>query len=137
MASGQVLSALAALVSIRIMTELLPPEEFGRLTLLLGAAALALGLAATPRLQGCLQSRTRAGSQRAQSAMRSAVPSVEASSTSQTLRTPGWPRALSTARSRVDSALKQGMTTSSTGGTLTALTLSARCRAWIPPGTPA
>lgn len=54
-ASGQVLSALAALVSIRIMTELLPPAEFGRLTLLMGAAALALGLAATPRLQAVMR----------------------------------------------------------------------------------
>ena len=54
-ASGQALSALAALVSIRIMTELLPPAEFGRLTLLMGAAALALGLAATPRLQAVMR----------------------------------------------------------------------------------
>lgn len=54
-ASGQILSALAALVSIRIMTELLPPTEFGRLTLLMGAATLLLGLAATPRLQAVMR----------------------------------------------------------------------------------
>lgn len=54
-AAGQVLSALAALVTIRIVTELLPPAEFGRLTLLMGAAALALGLAATPRLQAVMR----------------------------------------------------------------------------------
>lgn len=50
-ALGQVLSASAALISIRIITELLSPEEFGRLTLLVGVAALALGLVSTPRLQ--------------------------------------------------------------------------------------
>lgn len=54
-ASGQVLGALAALVSIRIMTELLSPDEFGRLTLLVGAAALALGLVSTPRLQAVIR----------------------------------------------------------------------------------
>jgi O-antigen/teichoic acid export membrane protein len=54
-ASGQVTSAVAAVVSIRIMTELLPPEEFGRLTLLLGVSALALGLTATPKLQALIR----------------------------------------------------------------------------------
>lgn len=54
-ALGQVLSAAAALISIRIMTELLSPEEFGRLTLLVGAAALALGLVSTPRLQAVIR----------------------------------------------------------------------------------
>jgi O-antigen/teichoic acid export membrane protein len=54
-ASGQGLSAIAALVSIRIMTELLAPEEFGRLTLLAGVVALALGLSATPRLQAVIR----------------------------------------------------------------------------------
>jgi len=54
-ASGQVLSALAALVSIRIITELLPPAEFGHLTLLLGAGSLALGLAVTPQLQAVIR----------------------------------------------------------------------------------
>jgi O-antigen/teichoic acid export membrane protein len=49
------LSAAAALVSIRIMTELLSPEEFGRLTLLIGAAALVLGLVSTPRLQAVIR----------------------------------------------------------------------------------
>lgn len=54
-AAGQLLTAVAALVSIRIMTELLSPEEFGRLTLMVGVAALALGLASTPRLQAVIR----------------------------------------------------------------------------------
>jgi len=54
-AGGQALSAIAAVVSIRIMTGLLAPEEFGRLTLLVGVAALALGLSATPRLQAVMR----------------------------------------------------------------------------------
>ena len=37
------------------MTELLPPSEFGRLALLMGIAALALGLSAAPRLQAVLR----------------------------------------------------------------------------------
>lgn len=49
------MSAIAALISIRIMTELLPPAEFGRLTLLIGASALALGLVSTPRLQAVIR----------------------------------------------------------------------------------
>lgn len=63
-AGGQIVSAIAALVSIRIMTELLTPGEFGRLALLAGVAALALGLSATPRLQALLRyyaDWTRAG----------------------------------------------------------------------------
>ena len=52
---GQVLSAVAAVISIRIMTELLSPEEFGRLTLLVGAAGLVLGLVSTPRLQAVIR----------------------------------------------------------------------------------
>lgn len=54
-AGGQIVSTVAALISIRIMTELLAPEEFGRLTLLVGASALALGLAANPRLQAVMR----------------------------------------------------------------------------------
>jgi O-antigen/teichoic acid export membrane protein len=54
-AFGQVGSAVAALASIRIVTELISPEEFGRLTLLVGMAALALGLAANPRLQALIR----------------------------------------------------------------------------------
>lgn len=50
-AAGQIINAVAALASIRIMTELLPPAQFGELTLLIGIAALAQGLASTPRLQ--------------------------------------------------------------------------------------
>jgi len=54
-ALGQLLSVAATLISIRIMTELLSPEEFGRLTLMVGAAALALGLVSTPRLQAVMR----------------------------------------------------------------------------------
>ena len=54
-AGGQIVSAIAALVSIRIITELLTPDEFGRLALLAGVAALALGLAVEPLLQGVLR----------------------------------------------------------------------------------
>jgi O-antigen/teichoic acid export membrane protein len=54
-AGGQVMSAIAAVAAIRIMTELLSPDEFGRLTLLLGAAGLALGLAANPWLQAAIR----------------------------------------------------------------------------------
>lgn len=54
-AIGQVASAVAALATIRIMTELLPPVEFGRLALLVGIAALALGVSAGPRLQAVIR----------------------------------------------------------------------------------
>lgn len=54
-AAGQLMSAIFALGSIRIITELLPPNEFGQLTLLVGIAALALGLTASPRLQALLR----------------------------------------------------------------------------------
>lgn len=54
-AAGQIASAIATLASIKIMTELLPPSEFGRLALLMGVAALALGLSAAPRLQAVLR----------------------------------------------------------------------------------
>lgn len=54
-AGGQFVSAIAFLVSVRVMTELLSPDEFGRLTLMLGVSALALGLSATPRLQALIR----------------------------------------------------------------------------------
>jgi len=54
-AVGQIASAVAALASIKIMTELLPPAEFGRLALLMGVAALALGVSAGPRLQAVVR----------------------------------------------------------------------------------
>ncbi len=54
-AAGQIASAAATIVSIRIMTELLTPDGFDRLTLLVGVAALALGLAANPRLQALMR----------------------------------------------------------------------------------
>lgn len=54
-AAGQLLSAFGALVTIRIMTELLTPADFGHLMLLVGAAALALGLVSTPRLQALIR----------------------------------------------------------------------------------
>lgn len=54
-AAGQIASALAAVVSIRIMSELLEPEAFGHLVLLVGLAGLALGICATPRLQAIIR----------------------------------------------------------------------------------
>lgn len=54
-AAGQVMSALGALVAIRVMTELLSPDVFGRLTLLVGIAALALGLSNTPVVQALMR----------------------------------------------------------------------------------
>ncbi len=54
-AGGQIVSAVAFLVSVRTMTELLSPDDFGRLTLLLGVSALALGISATPRLQALMR----------------------------------------------------------------------------------
>ena len=54
-AAGQLATAIAALASIKVMTELLPPSEFGRLTLLMGIGALALGLSAGPRLQAVIR----------------------------------------------------------------------------------
>lgn len=54
-ALGQVASILGTLASIRLMTEVLPPQEFGRFTLLVGVAALALGLTASPILQAILR----------------------------------------------------------------------------------
>ena len=54
-AVGQILGAIAALVSTRIMTELLAPDQFGQLTLLVGAGALALGLVSNPRLQAVIR----------------------------------------------------------------------------------
>ena len=54
-AGGQIATVLAILISVRIMTELLAPEEFGRLALLLGIGVLTLGLVATPRLQAVMR----------------------------------------------------------------------------------
>jgi len=54
-AMGQLLTAIAGLVSIRVMTELLPVDEYGRFTLLVGVSALVLGLVATPKLQAVLR----------------------------------------------------------------------------------
>lgn len=54
-AGGQLVSAVAFLASVRIMTEILSPDEFGRLALMLGVSALALGLSATPRLQALMR----------------------------------------------------------------------------------
>lgn len=51
LAGGQITSAIATLASIRVLTELLSPEEFGRLALLVGVATLAFGLTVGPLLQ--------------------------------------------------------------------------------------
>lgn len=54
-AVGQFISVCAILVSIRVLTELLRPDEFGRLNLLMGVSTLVLGLTATPWLQGAIR----------------------------------------------------------------------------------
>lgn len=53
--AGQLITALAMLVSVRLLTEILEPDAFGELALLVGVAALALGLAATPTLQAVIR----------------------------------------------------------------------------------
>lgn len=52
---GQGSGILAALVSVRVMTELLQPSDFGLMTLLIGISALGLGVAANPRLQALMR----------------------------------------------------------------------------------
>ena len=54
-AVGQIGSALAALVSVRLLTELIEPQDYGLFTLLLGVSALAQGLAVNPFLQAMLR----------------------------------------------------------------------------------
>lgn len=54
-AVGQLIAAAAAVASIRMMTELIAPEEYGRLMLLVGVSALALGVTANPRLQALMR----------------------------------------------------------------------------------
>lgn len=54
-AVGQVVATAAAFASIRMMTELISPEEYGRLMLLVGVSALALGVTSTPRLQALMR----------------------------------------------------------------------------------
>lgn len=54
-AAGQIVSAVAIIASIRIMTELLSPSEFGQLALLLGVSMLAMGLTATPIHQALMR----------------------------------------------------------------------------------
>lgn len=53
--AGQLLAAIGSLVSVRLITQLISPEAYGRLTLWLGIAALALGLSITPRLQALMR----------------------------------------------------------------------------------
>ncbi len=51
LAGSQVVSAIATLASIRVLTELLSPDEFGRLALLVGVSTLTFGLTVGPLLQ--------------------------------------------------------------------------------------
>ena len=53
-AAGQLLSALGTVVGLRILTQSLEPATFGAVTLAVGAAALALGLACTPLTQAAM-----------------------------------------------------------------------------------
>ncbi len=55
LAGAQLVGASAALVSIRILTELLVPEEFGRLTLIVGLSGLMFALSIRPMLQSTLR----------------------------------------------------------------------------------
>ena len=50
-AAGQGFSALGTVVGLRILTQYLEPASFGVVTLAVGAAALALGVACTPLTQ--------------------------------------------------------------------------------------
>jgi O-antigen/teichoic acid export membrane protein len=52
---GQGASALGALVGIRVLTELLSPDKFGELALVVGIAALATGLVGNPLMQALLR----------------------------------------------------------------------------------
>lgn len=53
--AGQGLSALATLVGLRLITEFVPPDVYGTVTLALGVVALAHGLAAGPLMQAVLR----------------------------------------------------------------------------------
>jgi O-antigen/teichoic acid export membrane protein len=54
-AINQIGSALAALFSVRLLTELMEPQAYGLFTLLLGFSALAQGVAVNPFLQAMLR----------------------------------------------------------------------------------
>lgn len=53
--AGQGASALATLVGLRIITEMVPPQVYGAVALALGVVALAHGLAAGPLMQAVLR----------------------------------------------------------------------------------
>lgn len=52
---GQVLSAIGTLVGTRLLTEVLPPEVFGSIALVVGGSALLLACTAGPLLQATLR----------------------------------------------------------------------------------
>lgn len=54
-AGGQVASALGSLLGIRLLTEIMSPEVFGNVSLLLGIAALAMGFATAPLMHAILR----------------------------------------------------------------------------------
>lgn len=54
-ATGQMLSAVAGFVSVRLLTELLSPEDYGLLMLLMGLTALALSFSVQPFLQAVMR----------------------------------------------------------------------------------
>ena len=54
-AFGQILSAIGTLVGIRLLTEFVPPDIFGSITLLIATANLALGTLFTPIMQAALK----------------------------------------------------------------------------------
>ena len=52
---GQISAALGVLFGIRLLTEVMPPDVFGSVTLLSGMAALAVGIFSTPIMQAVLR----------------------------------------------------------------------------------
>ncbi len=56
-AAGQLFAGLGALVSVRLLTEVLPPASYGQLVLLLGLATLAFNFSAWPLLNAAMRFR--------------------------------------------------------------------------------
>src|SRR6185369_16771894 len=53
--AGQLLAAAALLVGTRLLSEFIPPEIFGQITLLLGVTTLATNFCSTPLIQGAIR----------------------------------------------------------------------------------
>lgn len=68
--SGQVATALATLLGLKILTTLLPPDAYGEFALLLGLAALSSGFFCGPLLQSLIRFYPEAAKENAISALR-------------------------------------------------------------------